>query len=146
MPTETAHDRPRILLAEDNPADVYLIRHALTTAGLDFELLVFEDGAEALRFVRGEEEYRDSAPPDLVLLDLNLPKRPGTDILAAIRSSRGLARVPVAILTSSSSPMDRAKTEQLQADCYIQKPLDLDDFLKIGAVIRDLLAGSHQTT
>jgi CheY-like chemotaxis protein len=144
MEVNSSIERYRIVLAEDNPADVYLIRHALTTAGISFDLTVFEDGAEALRYLRHEDEHNQAPRPDLVLLDLNLPKRPGTDILAAIRSADDMSGVPVAILTSSSSPMDRAKTEQLNANCYIQKPLDLDDFLKIGNVIKDLLASRRQ--
>ncbi len=144
MEANSSSERYQIVLAEDNPADVYLIKHALTTAGINFDLTVFEDGAEALRYLRHEDEHTKTSRPDLVLLDLNLPKRPGTDILAAIRSADDMSGVPVAILTSSSSPMDRAKTEQLNANCYIQKPLDLDDFLKIGNVIKDLLASRRQ--
>ncbi|MCC6587691.1 MAG: response regulator [Bryobacterales bacterium] len=134
-----AAERYRIYLAEDNPADVYLIRHALTSAGLAFELTVFEDGAEAMRFVQAEAGDAGRPSPDLIVLDLNLPKRTGTDILAAIREQPHLTNVPVAILTSSASPADRAQTLRLKADRYFLKPLDLDDFLKIGANIRELL-------
>lgn len=123
---------------------MYLIRHALTTAGLAFELTVFEDGAEALRFVQAETGTATRPLPDLIVLDLNLPKRTGTDILAAIREHPHLTRVPVAILTSSASPADRAQTLRLKADRYFQKPLDLDDFLKIGTNIRELLLATGQ--
>jgi len=129
-------DRFVICLAEDNPADVYLLRHALTAAGLVFDLKVLEDGAEALRFVQDETAL---AAPHLFILDMNLPKRSGTEILIAIRRQPALASVAVAVLTSSASPLDRARSEELGASHYFQKPLDLDAFLRIGHDIKALL-------
>lgn len=127
-----------ICVAEDNPADVYLLRHALTAAGLQFDLKVLEDGAEALRFLQNE----NAVPPHLFLLDMNLPKRSGTEILAAIRRHPTLASVTVAVLTSSASPLDKTRSEELGASYYFQKPLDLDDFLRIGHDIKRLLQAS----
>lgn len=108
-------------------------------------MTVFEDGAEAMRFVQAEIGSANRPLPDLIVLDLNLPKRTGTDVLAAIREHPHLTGVPVAILTSSASPADRAQTLRLRADRYFLKPLDLDDFLKIGANIRELLDASQHT-
>lgn len=129
-----------ICVAEDNPADVYLLRHALTAAGLQFDLKILEDGAEALRFIQDEHIH----PPHLFLLDMNLPKRSGSEILAAIRRHPALASVTVAVLTSSASPLDKTRSEELGASYYFQKPLDLDDFLRIGHDIRRLLQASPQ--
>ena len=132
-------DRFIICLAEDNPADVYLLRHALTAAGLVFDLKVLEDGAEALRFVQDETAHTGPVAPHLFILDMNLPKRSGTEILAAIRRQPGLASVAVAVLTSSASPLDKTRSEELGASHYFQKPLDLDAFLRIGHDIKALL-------
>jgi CheY-like chemotaxis protein len=129
----------RILLVEDNAADAYLFRKALENAELNFELLLLEDGAQALAFVRGEGAFGAEPAPDLVVLDLNLPKSDGTEVLQAIRQSRHLSKIPVVITSSSSSPHDRAKTEHLVVERYIMKPLDLDDFLQIGAVVKQVL-------
>ncbi|MBL8293989.1 MAG: response regulator [Bryobacterales bacterium] len=128
-------DRFVICVAEDNPADVYLLRYALTAAGLVFDLKILEDGAEALRFVQDES----AVTPDLFILDMNLPKRSGTEVLAAIRRQPALTSVPVAVLTSSASPLDKTRSEELGASHYLQKPLDLDDFLRIGHDIKALL-------
>ncbi len=128
-----------ILLVEDNSADAYLIRKALENAELNFELLLLEDGAEALAFVRGEGKYAASQAPDLVVLDLNLPKSEGIEVLQAIRQSQRLANLPVVITSSSSSPHERAKAEQLLVERYIMKPPDLEDFLQIGKVLKQVL-------
>jgi len=128
-----------ILLVEDNSADAYLIRTALENAELNFELLLLEDGAEALAFVRGEGKYAASQAPDLVVLDLNLPKSEGIEVLQAIRQSQRLANLPVVITSSSSSPHERAKAEQLLVERYIMKPPDLEDFLQIGKVLKQVL-------
>lgn len=129
----------RILLVEDNDADVYLFRKALETADLRFELIVIRDGAEALAFVRRERENSTSQLPDLVVLDLNLPKVGGIQVLRAIRERESFSNVPVAIVSSSSSPQDRDQTQKLGVNRYIKKPPDLDEFLKIGQIFRELL-------
>lgn len=126
----------RILLVEDNDADVYLFRKALAAADLKFELTVAQDGAEALAFVRREGTR---SVPDLVVLDLNLPKDGGIHVLKAIRESQSFYNVPVAVVSSSASPHDRAETSKLGVDRYISKPSDLEEFLKIGQIFKELL-------
>jgi CheY-like chemotaxis protein len=122
-----------IFLAEDNPADVYLLKEALgTEADKDIEMVVAEDGEEALDFVCQRGRFAGCEPPDLIVLDLNLPKTDGSDILRCIRESDRLRATPVIVLTSSDSPRDRAAAERLGASCYITKPSDLDAFLALG--------------
>ena len=129
----------RILLVEDNAADVYLFEHALEDVQLRFELTVIRDGAQAVAFVRREGKYANSPAPDLAVLDLNLPKKGGLQVLRAIRESGDLAKVPVAIVSSSASPQDLAKTQSLGVQRYITKPPDLDAFLQIGQILREML-------
>lgn len=127
-------DTVNILLAEDNPADVYLIEEALREHNLPFQITVAEDGEAALRMiVAGEIE------PDLILLDLNMPKRSGAEVLSRLRSDDKSGRVPVIVLTSSDSPTDREEVLRLGATQYIRKPTGLDEFLQIGATIKTLL-------
>lgn len=127
----------RILLVEDNVADVYLFRKALLGASLDFELTIFEDGAEALAFVRGEGKYVDNPIPHLAVLDLNLPKNDGLQVLQAMRQSERYAKVPV-VVTSSAATM-QPLPEQLRIARYIPKPADLDEFLQIGPVLKKIV-------
>lgn len=127
----------RIFLTEDNPADVYLLREALgVDSNADVELLVASDGAEALDYVQRRGPYASVPRPDLIVLDLNLPKSDGTDVLQCIRDSKEFRDVPVVILTSSDSPRDRAAAVRLGANGYITKPSDLDAFLSLGKVLR----------
>lgn len=122
----------QILLAEDNPADVYLIEEALREHQVTFAITVAEDGEAAMKLVTSGE-----VTPDIVLLDLNMPKRSGGEVLDRIR--RGANRdIPVIILTSSDSPSDREEALRLGATCYIRKPTGLDEFLEIGATIKRL--------
>jgi two-component system, chemotaxis family, response regulator Rcp1 len=129
----------RILLIEDNPTDVELFRRALVTAGLVCDLTVLEDGAEALALLRRSDS--EAALPDLVVLDLNLPKHDGVEVLQAMRATTRYTAVPVAILSSSSSPRERARIEPFQVSRYITKPPDLDQFMKIGFTVKELVAG-----
>jgi CheY-like chemotaxis protein len=131
----------QILLAEDNPADVYLIRHALAENNVDCSLQIAHDGREALAFLRLEDDAADHGDLDLILLDLNLPQHDGMEILQHIRRARRFEGVPVIVFTSSDSPSDRLSATQLGITRYIKKPSMLDEFLAIGAVIRDVLAG-----
>jgi chemotaxis family two-component system response regulator Rcp1 len=130
----------RILLIEDNPADVDLLLRAFKSARLDCELTLMEDGAEAMSFVRGEGPYAETPPPDLVVLDLNLPKNDGIEVLQAMRATPQFSAVPVAILSSSSSPRERARVEQFHIGRFITKPPDLDEFLQIGSTLKSFLS------
>ncbi len=130
----------RILLAEDNPADVYLIRRALDENNVPCLLQVAIDGSEALSLLRSEGEFKDAVRPNLILLDLNLPRHDGMEILQHVRQDRQLADVPVIVFTSSDSPADRRSATHLGVTRFIRKPSVLDDFMAVGAVIREILA------
>lgn len=134
----------RILLVEDNLADICLLRLALKDAGLDFELTVLHDGAEALAFVKREGKYVDASRPDLVVLDFKIPKSSGSEVLAAIRSSEDMQNVPAVVMTSLASPHDLAKVEVLGIECQLVKPCDFKEFLKIGVVLRDIVLKFRQ--
>lgn len=122
-----------IFIAEDNPADVYLLRIAFEEAGCrNVEMIVATDGEEAVELIEHRGRFRNSCTPELVVLDLNLPKSDGSDVLRVIRSSDEYANVPVVVLTSSDAPRDREAAEELGADCYLTKPSDLEAFLKMG--------------
>jgi CheY-like chemotaxis protein len=131
----------RIFLAEDNPADVYLIEQALREHGVHFHLEVAEDGKEALKFLRGATGASEGSQPGLILLDLNLPQHDGTEILRCIRQSLPLSSVPVVVFTSSDSPKDRLLAMQSGATRYFRKPSSLKEFLAIGATLKELLNG-----
>jgi CheY-like chemotaxis protein len=132
-------DKFHILLLEDNPADVYLFNLAFTRAELNYELILFEDGAEAIAYIEGKGKYAASPVPDLVVLDLNVPKNDGSQVLKALRNSPRFAAVPVAIATSSAAPGERAKAEQMRVELFLTKPPDLSAFLKMGLLLKDLL-------
>ena len=134
--------KTHILVIEDNPADVELLRMALRHAGLDFELIVVDDGADALALVCQQHRGTPGTALDLAIIDLNLPKHGGEEILQALRANPTLTHLPVAILTSSSSPRDRSGIHRLRVGRYIVKPPDLDDFLKIGFTVKELLSES----
>jgi two-component system response regulator len=137
--------KARILVIEDNPGDVELIRMALELAGIDFELQVIDEGEGAMAYVQQQRNSVDGLP-DLVLLDLNLPKHSGLEILEAIRRNQAFAAVPVTVLSSSSSRRDRAKIEDFQIAMYITKPPDLEEFLKIGPTLKNMLSSSEGST
>ena len=128
-----------ILLLEDNPADVYLLREALENAELDFKLTVIEDGADGLAFARRQGKYEGSFIPDLAVLDLNLPRGGGESVLMAMRQSNDLNRVPVVIMSSSAAPGERANVKDLGVEQFIKKPADLEAFLQIGYVLKEVL-------
>jgi CheY-like chemotaxis protein len=132
-----------ILVVEDNPADVELLRWALESAKIDCDLTVIDDGGEALAFVQNRGKYLHSPPPDLAILDLNLPKYDGIEILEALRGNLAFASVPVAVLSSTSSPRERAKMEAVGIDRFITKPPDFDEYLEIGLIVKSLLEQSH---
>jgi CheY-like chemotaxis protein len=132
-----------IVLAEDNPGDVFLIREALREHEVDANITHFEDGEAAIAGFSAQL-WDNTAFPDLIVLDLNLPKANGFQVLTAIKSTPALSGIPVAILTSSRSPEDRRLTASLGATDYIQKPVGLDEFLgDVGRALRDLLTNSR---
>jgi chemotaxis family two-component system response regulator Rcp1 len=132
-------EMPEVLLADDNPSDVYLIREALREHGVDCILRVASDGKEALGIISGDAPGGDIERISLIILDLNLPRHDGIEILQKLRESATLEHVPVVVLTSSDSPRDRVLANQLGATRYLRKPSSLDEFLSLGAVFKDLL-------
>jgi chemotaxis family two-component system response regulator Rcp1 len=120
-----------ILLVEDNPGDVRLVEEALTEYKLHNNLHVARDGVEALAFLRREPPFAAVPRPDLILLDLNLPRKGGREVLADIKSDERLRQIPVVVLTSSQAEEDVLATYDLKVNCYISKPVDLDQFLKV---------------
>lgn len=121
----------KILLVEDNPGDVDLIREGLAEARLRNELFLAEDGDQAMEFLLQQGEHGDAPRPDLILLDLNMPGKDGRQVLAEIKGNPDLCRIPVVVLTSSKAEEDVLRSYDLHANCYITKPVDLDKFLKI---------------
>jgi len=128
----------RIMLAEDNPGDVLLFREALRTSQLTCDLVIAGDGEKALHLLESSGQNEDP-PLDLIVLDINLPRLSGQDVLQWIRAKPDLAGVPVMILTSSASPQDRNKAIGMGADLYVQKSSDLEDLLRIGTTIEGLM-------
>ena len=120
-----------VLLVEDSPGDVRLTREAFKDAKVHINLHVASDGARAMAFLNREGEHADAPRPDLVLLDLNLPKKGGREVLQEIKESSTLKSIPVVILTTSSSEGDILKSYQLHANCYITKPVGLEGFLTV---------------
>lgn len=133
---------PEILLAEDNPADVYLIREALKEHGIDSPVHVVWDGKEVLQFI--EEASSAVHQLGLIILDLNLPRHDGIEVLQRLRETEGLSHVPVVVLTSSDSPRDRVVASEFGATCYLRKPFSLEQFLSLGGVFKDLLVSSKK--
>ena len=127
----TSADGLEVLLVEDSPGDVRLTREALKDAKVHINLHVAPDGAEAMAFLKREGDYANVPRPDLILLDLNLPKKGGREVLAEIKESESLKSIPVVILTTSASEEDILRSYRLHANCYITKPVDLDGFLKV---------------
>lgn len=126
-----------ILLVEDNPGDADLAREALENSKMHNTLHVVGDGVEAMAFLRKQGKYAGSPRPELILLDLNLPKKDGREVLAEIKSDEKFKRIPVVILTTSKAEEDILKTYNLHANCYITKPIDLSQFMKVVKSIED---------
>jgi two-component system, chemotaxis family, response regulator Rcp1 len=120
-----------VLLVEDSPGDVRLTREAFKDAKVLINLHVASDGAEAMAFLRRETEHANAARPDLILLDLNLPKKDGREVLQEIKENPALKTIPVVILTTSASEADILRSYRLHANCYITKPVDLPGFLEV---------------
>jgi len=120
-----------ILLVEDSPTDALLAREALQYSNVANNLNVVKDGVEAMDFVRGVGAYKGAPRPHLILLDLNLPKKDGREVLAEIKSDEHLQHIPVIVLTTSKSEVDILKAYGLHANCYIVKPVDFETFAKV---------------
>ena len=120
-----------ILLVEDNEGDANLAREALSEAKVENNLFWVEDGEEAIRFLRQEGDHAASPRPDVILLDLNLPKKDGREVLAEVKANEDWKRIPVVVLTASEAEADIIKSYNLHANCYITKPLDLEQFMKV---------------
>jgi CheY-like chemotaxis protein len=132
-----------IMLVEDNPGDVFLTRRALDAEDLEYDILLARDGVEAIRYLteaaQGEREI------DLLLVDLNLPKRDGAEVLEQMRLHENLRKVPAIVLTSSNSPQDRQRCMRVGADRYFHKPSNLASFMEPGKLAKDLIGG-HEAT
>jgi DNA-binding response OmpR family regulator len=131
----------RILVIEDNRSDVFLLDRALKKQDLRFELIHLLDGSEALTFIRRQGVYHEAAIPDLILLDFNLPKHTGEEISREIQAAKHLVTVPVCVWSSSRSRLDQSRLQGLGVVRFIAKPTGLDQFMGIGTIIKDLLAG-----
>ncbi len=125
------------MLVEDNPGDVRLTIEALDEAKVYTELHVVSDGVEAMAYLSGKGRYAGALPPDLILLDLNLPRKDGREVLAEIKADPALRRVPVVILTTSEAEEDILRTYDLHANCYITKPVDLNQFIRVVETIEE---------
>ncbi len=120
-----------ILLVEDNPGDVRLTREALREGKVYSNLHWAKDGVEALEFLRRQGPHRDAPRPDIILLDLNLPKKDGREVLSDIKNDDALKHIPVVVLTTSKAEEDVLRSYELHANCYVTKPVDLDKFIVV---------------
>ncbi|MGB7760779.1 MAG: response regulator [Bryobacteraceae bacterium] len=126
-----------VLLVEDNPGDVRLTKEAMRESKIIVNLSVASDGEEALAFLRKEGVHEGAPRPDLILMDLNLPKKDGREVLAEIKVDPDLRRIPVVVLTTSRAEEDILRTYNLHANCFITKPVDLDQFITVVSAISD---------
>ena len=146
-PGRTAPDGSRpieILLVEDNPGDVRIAVEALKDCHVPNRLSVTEDGVEAIRFLHGEDVYAGSPRPDLILLDLNLPRKDGHQVLAEIKTDDGLRQIPVIVLTTSENERDISRAYDLNANCYVTKPSGLDQLVSVMQSIQYFWSGVTQ--
>jgi CheY-like chemotaxis protein len=128
-------------MVEDNPGDVRLTKECLKDFRFENNLHVVQDGEEAIEFLRKEDRFSRAPRPDLILLDLNLPKKDGRELLADIKKDSALKRIPVVVLTTSSAEEDVIKAYDLQANCYITKPVDLDAFTLVLRSVQEFWFG-----
>lgn len=126
-----------VLLVEDNPGDAQLTQIALEDSKMAVNLSIVEDGVEAMDFLKKQKKYSEAPHPDLVLLDLNLPKKDGRQVLFEMKADEALKRIPVVVLTTSQAEEDILKAYNLCANCYITKPVDFDRFVKIVQAIEN---------
>lgn len=137
MSTEVQRKPIEILLVEDNPGDVRLTQEILRDGHIQNHLSVVEDGMKAIVFLRKEPPYTNAPHPDLILLDLNLPRKGGQEVLEMIKADQHLKRIPVVVLTTSLAEEDIIRAYNLHANCYIPKPIDLDRFIRVIKAIED---------
>ena len=134
---ETICEAVEILLVEDNPGDVRLTQEVLRDGKVQNNMSVVMDGVDAISFLRQTGEYAGAPRPDIILLDLNLPKKDGREVLADIKADPDLKHIPVVVLTTSSAEQDIFRSYDLHANCYITKPVDLDQFIRVMKSIED---------
>ena len=139
---QSKHQPARILVIEDSPADILLLRHALDAQGDDYEIEVLRDGAEALEFVAAQRTFQDQSHPCVIVLDLHLPKHNGLIVLEAIKQQPALLHIHVVALSSYTSPHDQAEVMALGVRRYCEKPSDLDSWLTLAS---DILALCRET-
>jgi CheY-like chemotaxis protein len=137
MNTKPARKAIHILMVEDNPGDVRLTKEALNGAKIRNHVDSVRDGVEAMAYLHREGKYANSLQPDLILLDLNLPKKDGREVLAEIKADGHLRRIPVVILTSSQAEQDIVRAYDLHANAYVTKPVDLEQFITVVKSIED---------
>jgi chemotaxis family two-component system response regulator Rcp1 len=126
-----------VLLVEDNPGDIRLTEEAFKDGKICNHLNVVRDGVEAMTFLHRKGPYANAPRPDLILLDLNLPRKDGRDVLAEIKAEENLKRIPVVVLTTSNAEKDILRTHDLHASCYITKPVDFEQFIRVVKLIED---------
>ena len=126
-----------ILLVEDNPGDVRLTKEVLKEGKVHNKLSVVENGVQAISFLKKEDGYKDALTPDLILLDLNMPKKDGREVLLDIKKDKDLKKIPVIVLTTSQAEEDILKVYNLNANCFISKPVDLEQFINVVKSIED---------
>jgi len=127
----------QILLVEDNPGDVRLTQEVLKEGKVHNKLSVVENGVQAISFLKKEDGYKDALTPDLILLDLNMPKKDGREVLLDIKKDKDLKKIPVIVLTTSQAEEDILKVYNLNANCFISKPVDLEQFINVVKSIED---------
>jgi len=130
-----------ILLVDDNPADIRIMQEALRDARVANRLHAARDGVECMAFLRKEGAYKDAPRPDLILLDLNMPRKGGLEVLAEVKADPDLRGIPTVVLTSSKEEGDVARSYELQANGYVVKPVDLDDFIEVVGGIEEFWVG-----
>ena len=126
-----------ILMAEDSPTDAELAQEAFKNGKLVNELIIVSDGVEAMQYMRKEGQYADAISPDLIVLDLNMPRKDGRQVLKELKEDSRFKHIPVVILTTSEDEADVLRSYQLQASCYVTKPLDFDNFLHVAKQIKE---------
>ncbi len=131
MDARQERDKLKILLVEDSPSDIDLTKEALEEGKIFHELFIVEDGIAAMQFLHKQGQYKDAPRPDVILLDLNLPKKDGREVLVEVKSDEALKRIPVIVLTTSAAEEDICSTYEHYANCYITKPVDVEDFIRV---------------